>query len=104
MYKRQEHYSDYYKPRTKKRTDIYVGHIQTANVECICRERVIERAKGREVRKERKGYVWPNSRKKVLTSGDRTFTAVQWDVNTVRAVSYTHLDVYKRQIYNYTVT
>ena len=75
-----KNYGDYYyKPRTKKRSAVYVGLKQTIATECDHYER------------KRGDSVWTRGRIKfspykqvsyAVTSGDRTAAVLQWNVNT----------------------
>ena len=76
-----KHYSDYYNtPMQQKRNKVYVNtrtaHVSLtqANTGCV-----------RQERGSRRECILPTAKEKmVLTSDERTFTAVQWDVNTIQ--------------------
>ena len=63
------HNSEYYKWRTKKRSAIYVGHIQTAK-ECV--------------RHDERGYVWPSPQMKNFLPYERAFYMVKVNNNNKR--------------------
>ena len=94
------HSSYNYKPptqHTQNRSPDNIAHKPTTQrVECGRQEK--ERSSDqRESRGEKWGYVWPTARKKFSTPYDCPLYVVKANTGNKRAVSYTHLDVYKRQ-------